>query len=218
MKTGIWLTSMTIIAALSAGCTEDQARYDWHAAHPTTVERHTAVLSVENVIGGRVTPTDERNLNEFVAAYHQQGEAPIEITVQANSVTDAGVQDRAGVLASELVARGVRFEDIKFYKTTDGSPAVARVAFPVYTVSPEECGYWDMSSEKDWGNYITTNFGCSVQHNIDVIAANPADLVQPRPVTGRAAQRSWDIVTAYYAGEAIPGSDDIELDTEFSVD
>jgi pilus assembly protein CpaD len=194
---------------IGACSVEDIRSYDAHYSHPSTVERQTAVLTVNDISRGQVSTLDEQNISEFVDAYYRQGEAPIAVSIGGSDGSEPHVADRAGVLASELVQRGVRLRDIAFYVASGESPTLAQMSFSIYSVAPEECGHWFVSSEQDMGNYISTNHGCATQHNVDAMVENPADLYHARARTGRNANRSFDVVTAYNAGEAIPGSDDL---------
>ena len=200
------LLSGTFIAACSV---EDIRSYDAHYAHPSTVQKQTAVLTVTDIAGGQVSTVDEQNINEFVDAYYRQGEAPIAISIGGSDGSEPHVADRAGVLASELAERGVSLKDISFYVASGEAPTLAQMSFAIYSVAPEDCGHWFVSSEQDMGNYISTNHGCAMQHNVDVMVDNPADLYHARAKTGRWATRSYDVVSAYSAGEAIQGSDDL---------
>ncbi len=190
------------------GC-EDIRHFDAEAAHPSTVEKHTAVLTVQEVKKGRISLQDSQNIDEFVHAYQQQGEAPIAVSIGGVKSDDPQVVNQVAILSSELTKRGVARKDIAFFLATDKMPSFVRLAFPFYSVAPEECGSWTRSSEFDLDNHISANFGCATQHNIDVMAANPADLYHPRPSMGRSANRSFDVVSAYWAGDAIPSAKDL---------
>jgi pilus assembly protein CpaD len=201
---------LLLSTVLSASCSiEDIRNYDPHYSHPSTVEKQTAVLTVSDVSKGQVSTIDEQNISEFVDAYNRQGEPPIAISIGGLNGSEPHVADKAGVLASELVKRGVRLQDIAFYVASGESPTLAQMSFSIYTIAPEDCGHWFTSSEMDMGNYISTNHGCAMQHNLDVMAANPADLYHSQPASGRSANRSYDVVTAYSAGDEVPGSDDL---------
>lgn len=209
MKKAIILPLLLSGAVLASCSVEDIRNYDPNYSHPSTVQKHTAVLTIADVSKGQVSTLDEQSLNEFVSAYFRQGEAPIAISIGGLDGSEPHVADRAGVLASELVERGVLLKDLAFYVASGEAPTLAQVSFPIYTVAPEDCGHWFVSGEQDMGNYISTNFGCAMQHNIDVMAANPADLHHARPVAERNANRSFDIVSGYWAGEPVAAIDDL---------
>ena len=92
------------------------------------------------------------------------------------------------------------------------------MTFPIYVTAPEECGYagepWDFGHD----NAIHPNYGCSLQHNIDAIAANPADLAHPREATpGRSGARAFYVIDHYQRGEPLPSANDILQDYNFKI-
>jgi len=91
-------------------------------------------------------------------------------------------------------------------------------AFPIFVVAPEECGYWDKPLDSDYENGISSNFGCSVQRNIDVMAANPRDLAYPQEMTpGRSGARAFYVIDHYTKGEALPSANDLQQEYNFQI-
>ena len=77
-----------LVAAFLAACETDIAEHDPHYAHPTTVEQKTARLDIGPLYAGKPTPADDQRIDEFLAAYHGQGAAPLDVTVAGRSVDD----------------------------------------------------------------------------------------------------------------------------------
>ena len=57
---------------------------------------------------------------------------------------------------------------------------VGESMIPTYTASTETCGDWSENEAFTADNLTPKNFGCSVQHNIAAMVADPRDLLGPR--------------------------------------
>jgi pilus assembly protein CpaD len=207
-----------LIAVFASACETDITQHDPDYAHPTTVERKTARLDVGPLYAGKPSPADAQRLNEFLGAYHTQGERPLEVTVPGKSVDDPAAREHALQLANALMQRGVPAEDINLYVAETQTNGTASVTFPIYVTAPEECGYagemWDFGHD----NTIHPNYGCSIQHNIDAMAANPRDLVHPRESTvGRSGARAYYVIDNYQHGKALPSANDLLQDYNFKI-
>jgi pilus assembly protein CpaD len=207
-----------LLAVFLGACETDITRYDSRYAHPSTVQRKTARLDVGPLYAGKPSPADSQRIDELLTAYHNQGEAPIEVTVPGKSTDDPAAREHALQLANALMERGVPAEDINLYVAETQTKGTASVTFPIYTVQPEECGYWDRPLDSDYDNGITDNFGCALQHNTDVMAANPRDLVHPREATpGRSGARAYYVIDNYQRGQPLPSANDLLQDYNFKI-
>jgi len=207
-----------LLALLIGACETDIQQHDPHYAHPSTVERKSARLDVGPLYAGKPTPADAQRIDEFLAAYHTQGEAPLEVTVPGKSTDDPAAREHALQLANALMQRGVPAKDINLYVAESQTPGTASVTFPIYITGPEECGYtsdfWDYGHD----NAIDPNFGCALQHNTDAMVANPRDLVYPREMTpGRSGARAFYVIDNYQHGKALPSANDLLQDYNFKI-
>ena len=207
-----------LLALLIGACETDIQQHDPHYAHPSTVERKSARLDVGPLYAGKPTPADAQRIDEFLAAYHTQGEAPLEVTVPGKSTDDPAAREHALQLANALMQRGVPAKDINLYVAESQTPGTASVTFPIYVTGPEECGYtsdfWDYGHD----NAIDPNFGCAIQHNTDAMVANPRDLVYPREMTpGRSGARAFYVIDNYQHGKALPSANDLLQDYNFKI-
>jgi pilus assembly protein CpaD len=207
-----------LVAAFLAACETDMVQHDPHVSHPTTVEQKTARLDLGPLYAGKPTPADEQRINEFLAAYYGQGGKPLDVTVSGRSVDDPAAREHALQLANALMERGVPAEEINLYVQQAEAAGVSHMAFPIFVVAPEECGYWDKPLDSDYENGISSNFGCSVQRNIDVMAANPRDLAYPQEMTpGRSGARAFYVIDHYTRGEALPSANDLQQEYNFQI-
>jgi pilus assembly protein CpaD len=209
-----------LVVAFLGACEHDAelAKYDPHLSHPTTVEQQTARLDLGPLYAGKPTPADQQRIDEFLAAYHGQGAAPLDVTVSGRSVDDPAAREQALQLATSLMERGVPAEDINLYVQQDQAAGVSHMAFAIYTVAPEECGYFDKPFDSDYDNAVSTNFGCALQHNIDVMVANPRDLAYPQAMTpGRSGARAFYVIDHYTKGEPLPSANDLQQEYNFQI-
>lgn len=207
-----------LLAVFVSACETDIVEHDPAYSHPTTVQRKTARLDVGPMYAGKPAPGDSERIDEFLYAYQTQGERPLEVTVPGKSTDDPAAREHALQLANALMQRGVPAEDISLYVAETQTKGTASVTFPIYVTAPEECGYagepWDYGHD----NAIHPNYGCSIQHNIDAMAANPADLVHPREATpGRSGARAFYVIDHYQRGEPLPSANDILQDYNFKI-
>ncbi len=207
-----------LVAAFLSGCETEMAQHDPHVSHPSTIEQKTARLDIGPLYAGKPSPADQQRIDEFLSAYYGQGGKPLDVTVAGRSVEDPAAREQALQLANALMERGVPAEEINLYVQQDEAAGVSHMAFPIYTVSPEECGYWDKPLDSDYENGISSNFGCAVQHNIDVMAANPRDLAYPQEMTpGRSGARAFYVIDHYIKGEALPSANDLQQEYNFQI-
>jgi pilus assembly protein CpaD len=65
----------------------------------------------------------------------------------------------------------------------------------------KECGDWSDNLSETSTNQNYTNFGCSQQHNLAAMVANPSDFETPRTETSASATRRAKVFEKYIAGE-----------------
>jgi len=208
-----------LIAVFIGACETDIVEHDPAYSHPTTAQRKTARLDVGPLYASKPNQSDSQRIDEFLGAYHTQGERPLEVTVPGKSTDDPAAREHALQLANALMQRGVPAEDINLYVAETQTQGTASVSFPIYVTAPEECGYfgdsmWDFSHD----NAISPNFGCAVQHNTDAMVANPRDLVHPREATpGRSGARAFYVIDNYQQGKPLPSANDLLMDYNFKI-
>lgn len=194
------------------------ADYDPHYAFPTTATQKTAYLDLAPLVQGHAVTADNHRIDDFIDAYRTQGAAPISVTINAPSLSDPVGRKIAVETAVLLQKRGIRANEIRLFINESPIHAGPQLAFPIYVVAGRDCGHWQTSLERDPQSQDTDNFGCAVQQNIDMMTANPRDLLMPSPATGRDGTRSWQVISNYQQGKPIPGSDDIRAGVITDVD
>jgi pilus biogenesis lipoprotein CpaD len=215
----IKLLSILLSCVVLSACQkpENFANYDAHTAFPTTAVKKTAYLGLAPLVQGHTITSDGGRLDDFIDAYRRQGDAPISVTITAPGFDDPAGRKMAVDTAVLLQKRGIPANQIKLFISESPIHLGPQLSFPIYVVTGRDCGYWQNPVDHDALAQNTDNFGCAMQQNIDVMAANPRDLLMPSPVTGRDANRSWMIVDNYQQGKPIAGADDIHAGVITSV-
>lgn len=222
------LVTICALAALAAGCKhgEDPTRVagwslvDASQRHPILVSQQptTLALAVHRGSSG-LTPRQRADVVDFAARYRSSA-ANTRLIISAPSGGDnevAGVnalnEVRAllgenGYEASSLVAESY---------PADGNPhAPVRVSYVRYVAEAPECGAWPTNLARDPSNVPYANFGCATQRNFAMHVANPADLLGPRGVASRSAERRDEVFDRYVKGDITSAkkSEDERVKTE----
>lgn len=161
--------------------------------HPIEVEKARAnlVLQVPGNAHGLNTYQQEK-LRHFIGLWRNEGAGKLVVSGN-NREALAGVRD---ILIERVVPVGsVQLSDY------DANQPGVKISFARYVAEGPDCGKWpkDLSQQSDNEDYV--NFGCSAQHNLAAMIANPKDLVSPRDQADWSdANRKDFVFRAYHAG------------------
>ncbi len=84
------------------------------------------------------------------------------------------------------------------YNAGGGKPPV-KISFLRYVAEGPDCGHWSKNLAEDPQNVAYPDYGCSTQHNLAAMIANPRDLIEMRDGTSRSGERR-DVVWRKYVG------------------
>jgi pilus assembly protein CpaD len=84
------------------------------------------------------------------------------------------------------------------------------VSYITYTARAETCGDWSENLAFTADNLTPKNFGCSVQHNIAAMAANPRDLLGPGAMGPVDTNRRAIVMDHYEKGEVTQANKDAD--------
>jgi pilus assembly protein CpaD len=189
------LAALTLLSACAEPTPTDYRQKYAVSAYPTTV-----VLGV-HVAGTRVAFVDDEDTRfaTTIAAYLDGGHGPLTISAPRGS---GGTRLPANLAAvrTRLLAAGVPPADIQETVTEQGSPEVVTLSYQRYEAVLPTCGDWTSSPSYDPDNTVSSNFGCAVQRDIGLMAADPADLVRARPVGPSDGQAASRVIQKYRAG------------------
>lgn len=155
-------------------------------------------------------------LAKLVDRWRDSGGGPI--IIQAASHGGAAAYTAAAAVQAELEALGVRDDQIELggYAGDESPQAPVVVGFEHYVADVPQCGRNWTSFTTDMGNGPNSNFGCAVTADIAAMAANPADLAQPRQMDPADAGRRETVITKYRAGSITSSAKDDQADTQIS--
>jgi len=186
--------------AIVAACTEPVAT-DYREKYPVSAYPTSVVLGV-HVAGAHIAFADdeETRFNALVAGYLDRGHAPITVSAPRQARSAAGVPPGAEAVRARLIAAGVPPRDIQVALTEQGSADVVTVSYERYEAVLPTCGDWTSAPSYDPYNDVSSNFGCALQRDIGLMAADPADLVRARPAAPADAQNAARVIQRYRTG------------------
>jgi len=169
--------------------------------HPIAVEPGMQSLRLSYSAADQgLMPDDAARLESFLADYRLHGNGSIVINAPQGQASHAAI----GWFAERIAAFGVSRDRILV--ATREAPGDFRIelSFISYRASTAPCGDWSESLSETAGNLTPKNFGCSVQHNVAAMVADPRDLQGPRPLDGGDAARTATVIGNYEQGKPTP--------------
>ena len=82
-----------------------------------------------------------------------------------------------------------------------GAASPVQISFTRKVAVTKECGDWSRNLGSDWSNEPHPNFGCSMQHNVAALVANPEDFENPRGQQPVLAANRLEVMKVYYANQ-----------------
>lgn len=211
MKRTVRLIALGLMAAAAAGCTKPpltngpEQAFDVERAYPITVEPQVATLVVKVDDGlqslGR---GEDARVKAFVENWKARGQGML------NAATPDGANQAATAAALNelkklLASNGVDKTSVQYtsYKPAgDDALAPITLSFVTYAASAPDCGTdWSENLGFTPRNQPWPDFGCSSQHNLAAILADPRDLIEPRTSDPADAMRRSSVLEKYRAGE-----------------
>lgn len=200
--TSILFRSLALAAVLTAGsCTgpadgEKPVFDDPVANHPILVQPSYQSLKVSASPAG-IESQDMAKFQAFVADYQTHGNGKIVISVANGASANAEVAS----IAERINALGVSRDQILVANhDVQANDYRVELNYISYQANTAPCGDWSEDLAHTFDNKTASNLGCSVQHNIAAMVADPRDLLGPRPMDGADAGRRGTVVTNYEKG------------------
>jgi pilus assembly protein CpaD len=177
----------------------DSPAEDGAANHPIAVEPSFRELKVQ-FSGGvdAMSADDAAKFDAFVADYRIHGNGSLGIAVPS------GASSRSAItfFADRAAATGISRDKI-LVSTRDVANGDSRVdvSYIAYTAHADSCGNWSENLAYSLDNQTPRNFGCSVQHNIAAMVADPRDLLGPGGMGPVDTARRATVMDHYQKGE-----------------
>lgn len=211
MKRTVRLITLGLLATAAAGCTKPpltngpQHAFDVEKAYPITVEPQVATLVVKVDDGlqslGR---GEDARVKAFVESWKARGQGMLNAATPDGTnaaATTAALNELKKLLAAGGVDKGsVQYTSYK--PAGDDALAPITLSFVTYAASAPDCGSdWSENLGFTPRNQPWPDFGCSTQHNLAAIVADPRDLIEPRTSDPADAMRRSTVLEKYRAGE-----------------
>jgi pilus assembly protein CpaD len=186
--------------AIVSACTEPVAT-DYREKYPVSAYPMSVVLGV-HVAGAHIAfaGDEETHFNALVAGYLDHGHAPITVSAPRPARSATSLPPGAEAVRARLIAAGVPPRDIKVALIEQGSADIVTVSYERYEAVLPTCGDWTSPPSYNPYNDVSSNFGCALQRDIGLMAADPADLVRARPATPTDAQNAARVIQKYRVG------------------
>lgn len=203
-----------LAATATAGCTAyhevDTYPEDIRLRHPISLREGPRTLELfVGVNRGGLAPAQRADVLAFAHTWRRESTGGVLIDIPFGTSNSRAAVDAVEEVRSILVAAGVSPQAIatrRYRPVTDIKFATVRLSYPTMVAEAGPCGLWprDLGANVegiDPSNHSYWNFGCTQQHNLAAMAANPADLAQPRGESPAYAARRSVILDKYRKGE-----------------
>ncbi len=160
--------------------------------HPIRVAQRPVTLDLVVQRGDYgLSPQRMADLEAFLEAYRQRGTGKLKILAPSGTPNESAAFRVLGDVRRALKNAKISRQAIDFAPySPEGDPeAPIRLSFARYVAEGPECGDWSEDLTRDEKNLPYANFGCATQHNLAAMIANPRDLITPRDMAPRAAER-----------------------------
>lgn len=196
----------SVLVAGSCSVTNDGSMISEDGArnHPIAVEPSFRNLKVEFAGGADgMNAEDAAKFDSFVANYRVRGNGSLGISVPNGPASRAAIT----FFGERAAATGISRDKI-LVSTRDVANGDTRVdiSYITYTASAEPCGDWSENLAFSGDNLTPKNFGCSVQHNIAAMVADPRDLLGPGGMGPVDTMRRAAVMEHYQKGEVTQAS------------
>ena len=104
-------------------------------------------------------------------------------------------------VAQVIAAQGVPSHMIRVTSYSGGATAPVQLSFMRKVAVTKECGDWSTNVAENWHNTPAPNFGCSMQHNVAAMVANPEDFENPRGMSPTLAANRMEVMKVYYTND-----------------
>lgn len=209
------IAAAALLTVSLAGCKtlENQTRVaGWELTAPT--ERHpilvsqqpeTLTLAVPRGANG-LSPSQRADVISFARSARMSDAGNTRLVIQAPSSSANETAAIAAVHDAGSILRESGFSDANiniepFDAAGQSSPPV-KVSFLRYVAQGPECGSFPTNLAREPLNLPAPNMGCASQKNLAAMVLNPSDLLGPRKMESRTAERRLETWQKYIKGES----------------
>jgi len=191
---------------------------DVQAAYPITVEPQVATLVVKVDDGLQALARGEdARVRAFVEQWKARGQGMLNAASPTSTPNQAAATAALGQLKKMLATQGVGKGSVQYtsYRPAQGdNQAPITLSFVTYVANAADCGgNWSENLAFTPRNLPWPEFGCSTQHNLAAIIADPRDLIEPRTSDPADAMRRGSVMEKYRAGIPTRTQDESSADS-----
>ncbi len=174
--------------------------------HPILVSQQPETMSISVPRGSHgLTPAQRADVIGFAQRSRASDANNSRIVIEApsGSANETSAMQAVHDIGRLLAEQGIDETSIAvepFAAEGRGSPAI-KLTFMRFVAEGPECGHWPTNLAYEPRNLPMPNLGCANQKNLAAMVANPADLVMPRGMTSRPAERRLVTWQKYIKGE-----------------
>lgn len=190
-----WTCLAVLGAILILGACSEPIQQDYTKRFPIGAKPETVTLTWRDGGGAPFSGAGAAPFRTLVAGYLDRGHGLLTIAVAAG-VPAA----QAAALRDRLVAAGIPLSAIQIERGGQDAAAAITLRYTRYSVVVPTCGDWSAPLAYNPNNTDYPAFGCSVQHNLGLMLADPADIDgihRPEPTDTANAER---VIRAYRSG------------------
>jgi len=201
------------VAVLFAGCAGNiepiatpYAPIIPHERYPIAVSKNAVSVEVPVRRNMSRLPSDVRaDVLKFLAQYRSSGTGQLAVIAPRRPRHKASMAAAVTELHRMLADQGINDTAViygYYPKGAAGTTAPITMSFESYIAVAPDCGNWSENLAVTYDNQPHPNFGCTAQHNLAAMVANPRDLVTPRSMTPLHAGRRDVVMEKYRQGAA----------------
>ncbi len=194
------LTAVLLAGSCAAPSNQDVMFDDPAVNHPIMVQPAYRAVKLSFADGSAgLMPEDAAQLDALVRDYLNNGNGALNVSVPDGPGSERAIAYFGERLASMGVPRSRIMVGAR--PVSEGDRRV-EISFVTYAAHTDPCGDWSKNAADTADNLPMPDFGCSVQHNIAAMVADPRDLEQPRAMDAADATRRATVIGHYEKGEA----------------
>jgi pilus assembly protein CpaD len=178
--------------------------YEYEKRHPinvTTDEIQLNIIVTPRAQG--LNSEQHAEVDEFLGQWRHEGTGRIVIAAPSGSSNEGAAYQVAAEIRDIAREKGIPGHAVAFtaYNADGGKPPV-KISFLRYVAEGPTCGDWSENLAEDPQNVAYPDFGCSMQHNLAAMIANPRDLIAMREGTSRPSERRDEVWRKYVSGKS----------------
>jgi pilus assembly protein CpaD len=213
----------TLAAIPLAACKHDDNRgqvagwalVDPAQRHPILVSQQPETLTLRIPRGTNgLSPQQRADLLAFARSSRASdaGNSRLVISAPSGSANEMAAMSAVQEIGHLLSDNGIDQSTISveaFTADSEGAQPPVKVSYMRFVAEAPECGMWPTNLAYEPNNLPYPNLGCANQKNFAAMVANPADLIMPRSMSPRPAERRLVTWEKYLRGE-VTGADKSE--------